>query len=662
MIRVSVYYEDNLVSEVEAQDGSKEITIGRSPGCTIHLDEPSISRLHAVIRFQSGSWMVERKANFGAVLLNGNEVENAPLEGGEEIQVGQYSLRINLDGQSASPGAVATPDNFEDDGRTKFISAGVNALLRFEPGGANVTEYLIEGDVALFGRGSNCDVILSEKKASRKHFEIRREGLSFYLKDLNSANGTMVNGNNVTEVELVAGDVIQVGVSKIEFSVENKDFFQNQNALMEVPSHLQDVAMPSAAHVPADPNSPMHAVFGSSGPPGQENTADPNSAIPGLESQEEEPKSVFAKYLKQYNAQPRYRRILIVLVILVASLSLLNEEKKPVKKPKTTSSKPGQRTIEQLTTEKRKFVIDTYQKLVNAHELKEFAKMQDLAGQILALVDDYKDTKFYDSLAKKGIDDIEEKRKQEELARKQEETRKAVAALEEKGKAVYEKALNDKSFRPELNSIIQDIYVKDPNSRLAAEWKEGIIRKDEEDKRLAEEQRKKDEHRMRAEEAFMAVNLIFKEGKYIEALAEAAKLPDIGWVEEGFPERIEKLKEEIRSQLDSKLNPLLREAASQRQDGGDLVKANNLYSEVLKIDSENREALEGKQAIRDILHMRAKRFYSEAILAESLSDLPEAKDKYEKCLKTAPEKDIYVTRCRNKLSRFEPFSGQGGGY
>jgi pSer/pThr/pTyr-binding forkhead associated (FHA) protein len=99
MIKISVYYEDRSVTEFEQSD-ERDISIGRAAGCSIPLDEASISRLHAVIRYINDQWVLERKANFGAVLLNGQEVENAALEGGEEISIGKFSLRVNIEGEA----------------------------------------------------------------------------------------------------------------------------------------------------------------------------------------------------------------------------------------------------------------------------------------------------------------------------------------------------------------------------------------------------------------------------------------------------------------------------------------------------------------------------------------------------------------------------------
>jgi len=43
------------------------------------------------------------------------------------------------------------------------------------------------------------------------------EGSRFILKDLNSTNGTLLNGNPVTEIDLHPGDVIEMGEMQLEF-------------------------------------------------------------------------------------------------------------------------------------------------------------------------------------------------------------------------------------------------------------------------------------------------------------------------------------------------------------------------------------------------------------------------------------------------------------
>ncbi len=69
-----------------------------------------------------------------------------------------------------------------------------------------------------FGRGAGNDYRFAEDtQMSRQQAVIQCEGSRFILRDLNSTNGTLVNGNAVTEIDLQPGDVIEMGEMQLEF-------------------------------------------------------------------------------------------------------------------------------------------------------------------------------------------------------------------------------------------------------------------------------------------------------------------------------------------------------------------------------------------------------------------------------------------------------------
>lgn len=64
------------------------------------------------------------------------------------------------------------------------------------------------------GREATNNIVLNDPEISRRHARIIPQGTGFLLEDLNSTNGTYVNGQQVTgRVLLVNGDVIQLGES-----------------------------------------------------------------------------------------------------------------------------------------------------------------------------------------------------------------------------------------------------------------------------------------------------------------------------------------------------------------------------------------------------------------------------------------------------------------
>jgi len=87
--------------------------------------------------------------------------------------------------------------------------------------GDNVVKRVVfDKDVISIGRSRDNDIVIENLAVSRNHARIRRENNSFILRDLNSANGTFVNGVRVTKTELFNDDVITIGKHKLIFKNE----------------------------------------------------------------------------------------------------------------------------------------------------------------------------------------------------------------------------------------------------------------------------------------------------------------------------------------------------------------------------------------------------------------------------------------------------------
>lgn len=71
------------------------------------------------------------------------------------------------------------------------------------------------------GRTRDCEFIIEDNSASRRHVEVGLRGESFVWKDLGSTNGTILNGRSMLAGELKNGDTIQIGETLIRFMVED---------------------------------------------------------------------------------------------------------------------------------------------------------------------------------------------------------------------------------------------------------------------------------------------------------------------------------------------------------------------------------------------------------------------------------------------------------
>jgi hypothetical protein len=79
--------------------------------------------------------------------------------------------------------------------------------------GGSSRRLLIDQPEILIGRSDECDLIVSDRQVSRQHARIRQEDDVYILEDLNSKNGTFLNGQEVTSAErLKDGDEIQIAL------------------------------------------------------------------------------------------------------------------------------------------------------------------------------------------------------------------------------------------------------------------------------------------------------------------------------------------------------------------------------------------------------------------------------------------------------------------
>ena len=80
---------------------------------------------------------------------------------------------------------------------------------------------LPDDEPQLIGRSSEASV-LSDQTSSRRHAELTPEGDgTWYIRDLQSSNGTFVNGQRVRERKLLTGDQVQMGRTLLLYTGSN---------------------------------------------------------------------------------------------------------------------------------------------------------------------------------------------------------------------------------------------------------------------------------------------------------------------------------------------------------------------------------------------------------------------------------------------------------
>ena len=73
------------------------------------------------------------------------------------------------------------------------------------------------GSIKTIGRSSGAEFMVDAALVSRLHCQLTAGASELQVKDLDSTNGTFVNGKRVSEATLAEGD--RLGVGRVEFAV-----------------------------------------------------------------------------------------------------------------------------------------------------------------------------------------------------------------------------------------------------------------------------------------------------------------------------------------------------------------------------------------------------------------------------------------------------------
>jgi pSer/pThr/pTyr-binding forkhead associated (FHA) protein len=86
-----------------------------------------------------------------------------------------------------------------------------------------VHKHLVYKDEVKIGRSPDNDIAIENLAVSRHHASLRKVSDHYVVEDMNSANGTYVNGVRVTKTEVLDKDVITIGKHKLHFYAQDKE-------------------------------------------------------------------------------------------------------------------------------------------------------------------------------------------------------------------------------------------------------------------------------------------------------------------------------------------------------------------------------------------------------------------------------------------------------
>ena len=178
-------------------------TIGKNARNSLMVDNAGVADFHAeLINHHDKLTLVNKSEGIG-VWVNGLPIsDETEVKAGDSITLGELELEL------VDPKSGTAPQQTAASPKTDWSISSKASWL--EHG-----RYVIE-DKVIIGRDSSCDIVLPLEHLSRRHvaLEVRRGQL--FVQDLDSANGTYLNGERVKEAPLKAGDKLKLDVVTFE--------------------------------------------------------------------------------------------------------------------------------------------------------------------------------------------------------------------------------------------------------------------------------------------------------------------------------------------------------------------------------------------------------------------------------------------------------------
>jgi hypothetical protein len=202
-----------------------EYTVYLSPG-----DREQFESYEASLREELSIYLAEHARREGYALLTSPRVL---LETDDDLSVGEFGIATRLvqpqrrrAARGEEPASEAEPGHTmiyrPRQQPTQSVSAAELGLARDV---ASLTwdgqRRVVDKRRVLIGRSRECDVQLTDSNVSRRHAEVRQEGASYWVVDLDSTNGIEINGRRLKRSKLEDGDRLVLGSTELVFRRES---------------------------------------------------------------------------------------------------------------------------------------------------------------------------------------------------------------------------------------------------------------------------------------------------------------------------------------------------------------------------------------------------------------------------------------------------------
>ncbi len=253
---------------------AQEIYIGRAPGNSVVLENPAVSGQHLRIYNQGNDFILHDLGSRNGTYLNETRMEpneQKLLRDGDRIRIVNYVIQIHTGVSAYQPQLSENTRQIALD-MIKNVLGGASGHEESPPKlmvmsgpqqGASVDIADVYVEIKI-GRSPHCEFPIQDESISREHALIRRDWTGVFIRDLNSRNGVIINGQRLPrgdEMQLKDRDEIVLGTVKLSFSdpeaarigdqisdVVDDGILSSSTPAPASSSHREPIAKPSIPH------------------------------------------------------------------------------------------------------------------------------------------------------------------------------------------------------------------------------------------------------------------------------------------------------------------------------------------------------------------------------------------------------------------------------
>lgn|GEM_PF-515999 len=561
---------------------------------------------------------------------------------------------------------------------TSMFQSTAEARLILRRGNASSENYVIRSGTIVAGRDKDCDIILDEKKSSRKQFKIYRNGNRYFIQDLGSSNGTYVNQKRITEASLSSEDRIRVGETEFQFVAQEESFEEKARDFLPVEKEITAPLDGSELNVSPMSLTPDGSTSGGglspSGPMGFEPAQQVPSMMAGMGGPApvapKKNQGMIDKYIRNFGTLPWYKKVIVVIVVGTIAYTGLEEEindflgltpRKPLIKKKTAKPAVNPNLPKDprasLAKDKREFIERQYELAFDYYKKRDYDKtLYELQGifQIMPEDERSRELERYANEGKRKIELLEKEKRAAEEAEKR--AQKIQDLVKDAGKLMIAKRYD------EAKAKFAEILGMDPENTQISVWQKEIDAYYEEIAMKEHAAKVRLEIEASIKSKFRETSKLQEEKRYHEAIKAYQLLLNDKVIQDNDPALIEKIKGLIKmcqEEIEKMRAPLLVAARAHEKEN-DLATAYREYEQATIVDPPHPEGYEGMDRIREVLEAKSKVLYSEGSVAEGYTEFEVAKKKFEEILKVAPRGSLYYERAARKLKVYKMFEKVSG--